>query len=84
MGVGETRPGGEVVGFDSSKPGRFYWESSDSVEVEDEGPNDGEVVGVEGCRGCPSRGMDGGDGVVFWSEREAPKLGAGGASPSFK
>ena len=31
-----------------------------------------------------SRGMDRGDGVVLGSEREAPQVGAGGVSPSFK
>ena len=57
IGVGETRPGGEVSGFDSGKPGGFDWESSGGVEVVDEGPNAGEVMGVEGSRGCRSRGM---------------------------
>ena len=54
------------------------------MEVADEGSNNGEVVGVEGSWGCRVRGMDSGDGVVFGSGREAPKLGAGGVSPSFK
>ena len=54
------------------------------MEVSDEGPSSGEVVGVEGSWGCRSRGMDRGDGVVLRSEREAPQLGAGGVSPSFK
>ena len=58
IGVGETRPGVEVAGFDSSDPGGFYWEYSGGVEVADEGPNTGEVVGVEGSLGCRSRGMD--------------------------
>ena len=54
------------------------------MEVADEGPNAGEVVGVE-CRwGCRSIGMDREDRVVLGSEREAPELGAGGVSPSFK
>ena len=57
IGVGVTRPGGEVAGFDSGKPGGFDWESSGGVEVLDEGPNAGEVVGVEGSQGCRSRGM---------------------------
>ena len=54
------------------------------MEVSDEVPNDGEVVGVEGSWGCWSRGMDIVDGVVLGLEIEAPKLGAGGVSPSFK
>ena len=54
------------------------------MEVADEGPNAGEVVGVEGSWGCRSRGMDRGYGVVLGLEREAPQLGAGGVSPSFK
>ena len=58
IGAGETRPGGEVSGFNSRKPGVFNWESSGGVEVADEGPNAREVVGVEGSRGCRSRGMD--------------------------
>ena len=56
--VGETRPGGEVAGFDGGEPGGFDWESSDGVELADKGTNDGEVVGVEGSQGCRSRGMD--------------------------
>ena len=31
IGVGETRLGGEVAGFDSGKPGGFDWESSSGV-----------------------------------------------------
>ena len=58
IGVGEIRTGGEVAGFDSGKPGGFYWESSSGVEVADEGPNIGEVVGVGGSRGCRRRGVD--------------------------
>ena len=54
------------------------------MELADKGPNSGEVLGVEGSWGCRSRGMDRRDGVVLRSEREAPKLGAGGVSPSFK
>ena len=54
------------------------------MELADKGTNTGEVVGVEGSWGCQSRGMDRGDRVVLGSEREAPKLGAGGVSPSFK
>ena len=54
------------------------------MEVADKGSNAGEVVGVEGSWGCRGRGMDRGDGVVLGSEREAPQLGAGGVSPSFK
>ena len=56
--IGETRTGGEVAGFDSGYPGGFNWESSGGVEVADEGPNAGEVVGIEGSWGCWSRGMD--------------------------
>ena len=33
IGVGESRQGGEVAGFDSGKPGGFDWESSGSAEV---------------------------------------------------
>ena len=58
IGVGENRPGGEVSRFDGSKPGGFDWESSCGVEVAGEGTNAGEVVGIEGSRGCRSRGMD--------------------------
>ena len=54
------------------------------MEVADEGSNAGEVVGVEGSRGCRDSWMDIGDGVVLGLEREAPQLGAGGVSPSFK
>ena len=35
IGVGETRTGGEVSGFDSGEPGGFDWESSGGVEVAD-------------------------------------------------
>ena len=58
IGVGETRPGGEVAGFDGGEPGGFDWESSGGVELADKGTNAGEVVGVEGGQGCRSRGMD--------------------------
>ena len=58
IGVGDTRPGGEVAGFDSDKPCGFDWEYSGGVEVADEGTNSGEVVGVEGSQGCRSRGMN--------------------------
>ena len=51
------------------------------MELANEGPNAGEVVGVEGSRDCRGGGMEGGDGVVFGLEREAPKLDAGGVSP---
>ena len=54
------------------------------MEIADKGSNAGEVVGVEGCRDRRGGGVEGGDWVVFGSEREAPKLGAGGFSPSFK
>ena len=56
------------------------------MEVADEGANAGEVVGVEGNRGCRSSRMDWwmGDGMIFGAEREAPKFGAGGISPSFE
>ena len=52
------------------------------MEVADEVPNSGEVVGVEGSRGCRGSG-DRVDWVVLGSEREAPQLGAGGVSLSF-
>ena len=58
IGVGESWPGGEFDGFDGSKPGGFDWEVCGGVEVEDKGTNTGEVMGVEGSRGCRSRGMD--------------------------
>ena len=48
------------------------------------GSNAGGVVGVEGSWGCRGRGMARGDWVILRSEREAPQLGAGGVSPSFK
>ena len=54
------------------------------MEIADEGSNAGEAVGVEGSRDCRGGGLDGGDGVVFGYEREAPQLGTGGVSPSFK
>ena len=54
------------------------------MEIADESSNTEEVVGVEGSRDCSEFGLDGGDGVVFGSEREAPQLGTGGVSPSFK
>ena len=54
------------------------------MEISDEGSNAGEVVGVEGSRDCRGFGLDGGDGVVFGLEIEAPQLGTGGISPSFK
>ena len=57
-GVGESWSGGEVAGFDGSEPGGFDRESCGGVEVADEGTKAGEVVGVEGSRGCRSRGMD--------------------------
>ena len=58
IGVGDTRPGGEVASFDGGEPGGFDWEYSGSVEVADEGTNTGEIVGAEGSRGCRSRGTD--------------------------
>ena len=54
------------------------------MEVADKGSNSGEIVGVEGSRGCRGSGMDRGDGVVLGLEIEAPQLGTGGVSPSFK
>ena len=54
------------------------------MEIADEGSNAGEVVGVEGSRGCRGVGAERGDGVVLGLEREAPQLGTGGVSPSFK
>ena len=54
------------------------------MEVANESSNAGEVVCVEGSRGLRRLGLDGGDVVVFGSEREAPQLGASGVSPSFK
>ena len=53
------------------------------MEVADEGANAGEIVGVEGSWGRKSSGMDWwmGDGMIFGSEREAPKFGAGGVLP---
>ena len=33
IGVGETRPGGEVAGFDGGESGGFYWESGGGLEV---------------------------------------------------
>ena len=58
IGVGETWPGGEVAVFDGGEPGGFDWESSGGVEVAYEDTNAGEVVGVEGSRGCRIREMD--------------------------
>ena len=57
VGVGKSWPGGEVAGFDGGEPGGFDWEACSGVEVADKGPNNGEVVGVEGIQGCWSRGM---------------------------
>ena len=54
------------------------------MEIADKGSNTGEVVGVEGSRGCRGSGIDRGDRVVLGSEREAPQLGAGGVSLPFK
>ena len=54
------------------------------MEIADEVSNAGEVMGVEGIRDCRGGGVEGGDGVVFGLEREAPQLGTGGVSPSFK
>ena len=54
------------------------------MEIADEGSNAGEVVGVEGSRGCRGGGVERGDGVVLGSERESPQLGTSGVSPSFK
>ena len=54
------------------------------MEIADEGSNAGEFVGVGGSRGCRGSGMDRGDGFVLGSEREAPQIGAGDISPSFK
>ena len=53
------------------------------MEVADDGPNAGEVVGVEGIWGCRSRGMDRRDVVFLGSDIEAPQFGACGVSPSF-
>ena len=54
------------------------------MEVANEGSNAVEVVGVEVSRGCRGSWIDRVDGFVLGSEREAPQLGAGGVSPSFK
>ena len=54
------------------------------MEIAEKGSNAGEVVGVEGSRDCRGGWLDGGDRVVFGSEREAPQLGTGGVSPSFR
>ena len=56
--VGESWPGGEVAGFDGGEPSGFDSESCGGVEVADKGTNYGQVVGVEGSRGCRSRGID--------------------------
>ena len=77
-------PGGEVAGFDGGQPSGFDWEASSCVEIADEGSNAGEVMGVDGSRDYRGGGVEGGDGVVFGLEREAPQLGTGGVSPSFK
>ena len=58
IGVGESWPGGEVAGFDVVDPGGFDWESCGGMEVADKGTKAGEVVGIEGSRGCRSRGID--------------------------
>ena len=58
VGAGEIRSGGEFSGFDSGKTGGFDWEFSGDMEVADEGPNAGGVVGIEGSRGCRGRWMD--------------------------
>ena len=47
IGVGETRTGGEVAGFDCGKPGGFDWEYSGDMELADKGTNAGDIVGVE-------------------------------------
>ena len=57
IGVDESCTGGEVASFNGGKPGGFDWEYCSGVEVADEGTNAGEVVGVEGSRGCRSRGI---------------------------
>ena len=54
------------------------------MEIADKSSNAGEVVCVEDSRDCRRFGLDGGDVVVFGYEREAPQLGTGGVSPSFK
>ena len=54
------------------------------MDISDEESNTGEVVGVEGSQGCRGGGAERGDGVVLGSEREAPQLGTGGVSLSFK
>ena len=54
------------------------------MEVADESSNAGEVVCIEGSRDFRRVGLDGGDVVVFGSEREAPQLGTSGVYPSFK
>ena len=69
---------------DGGEPRGFNWKARGCVEVADECPNAGEVMCVEGGGGLLGSGLDGGDGVVFGSEREAPQLGAGGVSLSFK
>ena len=54
------------------------------MEIADESSNAGEVVCVEFSRDCRRFGLDGGDVVVFGSERQAPQLGTSGVSTSFK
>ena len=58
IGVGKPGPGGLVAGFDGGYPGGIYWKSCGGEEVVDKDTNAGEVLGVEGSRGCWISGMD--------------------------
>ena len=75
IGVGKAGPGGVVAGFDDGEPGGLDGKADGGVEVADEGADAGEVLGVEGSRGCRVYGNEVGwmgVGIFFGAEREAP------------
>ena len=82
VGEGDCRPGRKVASVDGCKPRGLYRKSCCSVEVADEGSNDGQVMGIQGGgRGAPLRW---GRWMRLEKEREAPKFGAGEFAPTAK
>ena len=75
IGVGKAMSGGVVAGFDGGEPGRLDGKAGGRVELADEGPDAGEVVGVKGVGGSRVSGKKvGWIGVrmISEAERETP------------
>ena len=82
VGEGESRPGSKISSMDGCNPRGIDRKACCSVEVVDEGSNDGQVMGIQG----------GGSGApLSWDRwmrlgkrRKTPKFGAGEFAPTAK